>query len=81
MCSQVKRALLGAVKPTSGYLLEKARDLSSQYKDSLSVVKAWRIGDISPSINIVNSSGVLGKPKTSKRVLSDEDMAKYKVVT
>lgn len=78
---QVQRALLGGVKQTSGYLLTKQKDLISQYRDCLSVLQGWRICDISPNINIVESSGVLGKPKISKRVLSGEEMAQHKVLT
>lgn len=81
LCVQVQRALMGDVRHTAGYLMTKSKDLNSQYRDCFSVLQGWRIGDISPNINIVHASGVLGKPKTGKRVLSGAEMVKHKVVS
>lgn len=79
-CFQVQRALLGDVKQTSGYLLTKARDLKKLYMDCFSVLQGWRIADISPSINIVAPTGILGKPTSNKLRLSEAEMMTHKAV-
>lgn len=81
LCLQVQRALLGGIHQSSGVLGTTARDINSRYRDSLSVLKGWQIRDITPSIHIVKASGVLGKPKTGKLVLSETEMAMHQFMS
>ena len=68
---QVKRTLLGDVRKDSGYLGGKSKDLQVLYEESRSVVSSWKISEFATTINIMESTFLLGKEE--KQVYLDEN--------